>query len=223
MCPPSRLAGGKRRTFLAGGLTYRDFCKRVETSPTRDGKLLASAEAYDPVGRMLVPGDIYRSEDLFYVDLLESDPFTALERYAQTAALASGARPNLYNFPTVCMWYIGELYKNMSLNSSVGGVEELQKIKESGFLRYSPVAIRLTPDKYNGDTEQGWWDDEHWRKFGHLRKPYETMETWCRAIRDLGGLPFIYMQTGMPSDDFAWCSLSCFQGESCTTSKNRCN
>jgi hypothetical protein len=79
----------------------------------------------------------------------------------------------------------------------------MELVSKTGFLQYSPVAIRLVPDTYLGNTEQGWWDDEHWRKYNWYQKPYDTSKKFCRAIRDLGGLPFTYVQTGMPSDDFA--------------------
>ena len=63
--------------------------------------------------------------------------------------------------------------------------------------------LRLEPDKYHFDTEQGWWDDEHLRKFGHLVPPYETIASWCAAHECGGGFAYTYMQLGMPSDDFA--------------------
>jgi hypothetical protein len=69
--------------------------------------------------------------------------------------------------------------------------------------KYTKVSLRLEPDKYHFDTEQGWWDDEHMRKFGHLVEPYETTAKWCEAMNAANGIPYIYMQLGMPSDDFA--------------------
>jgi len=69
--------------------------------------------------------------------------------------------------------------------------------------RYTKVAIRLEPDKYHLDTEQGWWDDEHMRQYKHLLPPYDTIAKWSQALRERNGIPYIYMQLGMPSDDFA--------------------
>ncbi len=192
----------KRRSFVAGGLTYHDFLKRVKVDTIDDQKVTASIKGYDPVGRMVDAGSHYHIPDRFYVDLTTSDPFKTLEQYAKVAACAQPAAPNLYNFPTVCLWY-AMLTTGKNCNQTVGAVEEMKHAKESNFLRYSPVAIRLVPDKYLGNTEQGWWDDEHWHKFGHYKKPYETSEKYCHAIIDLGGLPFTYLQPGMPSDDFA--------------------
>lgn len=70
-------------------------------------------------------------------------------------------------------------------------------------MKYSPVAVRLVPDKYHNDSEQGWWDDKHWQKFGHYVAPYETSQKFCKAVRERGGIPFTYVQSGMPSDDYA--------------------
>ena len=200
------LAGGKRRNFVAGGLTYYDFLKRVETGSAPDGRLLAKAVAYDPVGLLLKSGDVYQSKDRFYIDLLETDPFTALETYARAAAITQDAKPNFYNFPTLCMWYVMVTSGEKTMNT-VDAVRQMDYAAQSGFLRYSPVAIRLVPDTYHhetgGNTPQGWWDDAHWQKFSYYKEPYETSAKFCQAIRERGGLPFTYVQTGMPSDDFA--------------------
>lgn len=197
--------GTARRNFVAGGLTYREFLKRAEVREVAGG-VQAFLEAYDPVGRLVEAGASYRSEDLFYLDLLGDDPFAALEGYARNAAAAQGAAPNLYDFPTVCMWYVmvtsGDRRKH-----TVAAVEQIEHAAAAGFLKYAPVAIRLVPDTYyfeaGGNTEQGWWDDEHWRQTGFYAEPYDTSEAFCRAIRARGGLPLTYVQTGMPSDDFA--------------------
>jgi len=195
-------SGDSRRNFIAGGLTYYDFLKRVKVDSNSVDGVIATAEAYDPVGRLVDAGSFYRSPDRFYIGMLSEDPFSALEQYALSAAKAQEAAPNLYNFPTLCLWYI-MVTGGDGRNNTVSAVEQMKHAKQSGFLKYSPVAIRLVPDKYHGDSEQGWWDDEHWQKYGHYVKPYETSEKFCNAIRGLGGLPFSYVQTGMPSDDFS--------------------
>jgi hypothetical protein len=86
-------------------------------------------------------------------------------------------------------------------------VEEMDVVKKTGFLKYSPVAVRVEPDAYcygnNGDTQQGWYDDEHWARYGSLREPYETFASFCAAVAARGGIPFTYFQVGMPSNDFA--------------------
>jgi len=120
-----------------------------------------------------------------------------LETYADAAAKAQKAKPNFYNFPTLCMWYV--MYSGGGgLCNTVTSVRQMELVSKTNFLQYSPVAIRLVPDTYLGNTSQGWWDDEHWRQHNWYQKPYDTSEKFCRAIRDLGGLPFTYVQTGMP-------------------------
>jgi hypothetical protein len=83
----------------------------------------------------------------------------------------------------------------------------MERAKEMGLLKYTPLAPRLEPDVYchwgNGDTQQGWWDDEHFAKYGSLKKPYETYAKWCGKIAELGGIPFTYFQVSLPSNDFA--------------------
>ena len=201
-------AGKVRRSFVAGGLTYFDFLKRVSVKAADkdkgngNGRVFADAEAYDPVGRVVKMGQAYLSRDKIYVDLMTSNPFSALETYARTAAKAQKAKPNFYNFPTLCMWYV--MYSGGGGRcNTVTSVRQMELVSKTNFLEYSPVAIRLVPDTYLGNTAQGWWDDEHWRKYNWYQKPYDTSKKFCRAIRDLGGLPFTYVQTGMPSDDFA--------------------
>ncbi|MBC7417347.1 MAG: hypothetical protein H7325_04235 [Pedobacter sp.] len=103
---------------------------------------------------------------------------------------------------------------------SPGAVEEMQRVKNSGWLKYTTMRIRLVPDCYaENNNENGWWDDEHWQKYGsgnaerqgtsdmelegaHYRKPYETTKKWAGAVRELGGLPFFYMQSGVRSNDY---------------------
>jgi hypothetical protein len=75
-------------------------------------------------------------------------------------------------------------------NTSVGAVAEAKAIRESGFLNYSRAAVRLVPDTYARDTQQGWWDDERFRKLGstnlgdfpggQYQEPYETTRKWGR-------------------------------------------
>ena len=159
--------------------------------------------ASDPVGKRVDPGVTYVPDDLFYLDFSTADPFLALERYGLSVRTAQPAAPNIYDFPTVCAWYVQDFCGGPKVNNTAALVGEMEEVRKTGFLKYSPVALRLVPDKYNGDTEQGWWDDAHWRAFGHYTAPYDTSDLWCQAVRQRGGLPFTYFQTGMPSDDYA--------------------
>jgi len=161
--------------------------------------------ASDPVGRRVDPGTTYVPDDRFYLDFTTPNPFEALERYGLAVRAAQHAKPNIYDFPTVCAWYVGEYGTGPKINNTPGLVGEVEEAKKTGFLKYSPVAVRLVPneDSENTLSDAGWWDDEHYQKFGSYLKPYETTEKWCKAMRERGGLPFSYMSSNMPSPDYA--------------------
>lgn len=199
------------RSLVAGGLTYDDFRKFVEIKGTR-----ICLFADDPVGKRVDPGSRYDSPDRFYLDGMTDNPFEALESYAKVTEKARGIQLNYYTFPSVCMWFLGmDTFsgdtKN-STNSSVGAVEEMRCIAESGFLKYSKAAVRLVPDCYEQNNQQGWWDDKHWQMHGrkyrcpvnrHYEEPYETTEKWTGKVRELGGIPLTYFQPGIRSEDYA--------------------
>ncbi|MCX6877750.1 MAG: hypothetical protein NTW21_28655 [Verrucomicrobia bacterium] len=160
-----------------------------------------------PYADLLSPGTLLsgrRSPVHFYVDAGTANPFEALEKYGWALREATGAKPNVYDFPTVCAWYAGvwktsgaqdhpgkSAYK---INTSSGLVEEAQKMKESGFSNYSRAAVRLVPDSYTEYNPQGWWDDAHWQKHGYYTAPYETSEKLGQGMRDAGCLAFTYIQ-----------------------------
>ena len=199
---------GTRHSLVFGGLVYRDF---ATVASINDGVVQLRSE--DPVGRKVDAGQLYMPEDRFYLDGGQSDPFTAMETYGNAVATANDVQVKAYTFPTVCAWYAfgyfhgkgGTFYAQNpdAGNNTPTCVEEIDIARKAGFLNYAPVAIRLVPDKYLGDTEQGWWDDAHWEHFGHYKAPYETSEKYCQAVLERGGLPFTYFQTGLPSDDYA--------------------
>ncbi len=184
-------------------------------SSAKDSAVTPILEATDPVGKLIEPGETYLPEDSFYVDFLTADPFEALEFYAKELKAATHARPNPYDFPTVCAWYAGvwktpgaqnhpekSTYK---INTTPGIVEEAAEIKKCGFLNYSRAAIRLVPDNYTKNNPQGWWDDEHWQKHGLYVAPYETSRKYGKGVHDNGCLAFTYFQPtcGLPmSEDF---------------------
>jgi hypothetical protein len=204
-CPNSLLltcmADGKRLSLVWGGLANSEFGKWVAL---RGGKIEMRAE--DPVGRLVDPGETYISEDNFYLDVTQPDPFIALETYGLAMRTANIARPNTYDFPTLCGWAVGALSGLGDINNSVALISELEMGQKAGITKYTRVAIRLEPDTYcyyDGNTEQGWWDDAHWSKYGHLVAPYETFAKWCAALHSRDGIPFTYFQVGLPSDDYA--------------------
>jgi len=189
---------GKRRTIVWGGLANKEFGKWCAIKA--DGLELNAA---DPVGRLVDPGQTYWSEDTFYVDVTTADPFIALEQYGRAMRLANHAKPNVYDFPVLCGWSVGVMSKLPDINNSLKLVGELEAAQKAGLTKYTKVGIRLEPDKYHLDSEQGWWDDAHWAKYGHLVPPYDTFAKWCAAIRERDGIPYTYFQVGMPSDDYA--------------------
>jgi len=173
---------------------------------------LAQLSASDPVGKLVDPGARYMPEDSFYIDLITSDPFEAAEQYGLALRLANHARPNPYDFPTVCAWYAGVWDQPGAQNhpeksryliaTTPGLVEEADWANRSGFSRYSRAAGRLVPDNYTENNPQGWWDDEHWRQQGFYVAPYETTRKWGAAVQARGSLAFTYFQAPLLSKDF---------------------
>lgn len=198
------------RSLVAGGMTYADFRKYVKIDK---GALAMYAE--DPVGKRVDPGQTYKSADRFYLDGVTDNPFESLESYAKTTEQARGIELNYYTFPSTCMWFLSVNHfggDTGSTNNTVGAVREAEHIANSGFLKYCPVAVRLVPDCYEQNNQQGWWDDKHWQMYGrkercvverHYEKPYETTEKWAMAIKELGGIPLTYFEPGIRSEDYA--------------------
>ncbi len=191
------LVDGERRTAVWGGLGNEAFGKFALLN---QGK--PSFYAHDPIGRLVDEEETYIPEDTFYIDVHTREPFEALERYGMAMRVANNASPNVYDFPVLCGWSVGNISKLPNINNSAKLIEELKYANKCGLTKYTKVSLRLEPDKYHNDTEQGWWDDEHMQKFNHLVEPYETTAKWCQAMYANNGIPYIYMQLGMPSDDF---------------------
>ncbi|MDX9880599.1 MAG: fibronectin type III domain-containing protein [Prolixibacteraceae bacterium] len=195
---------GHTRSLVMGGLTYHDFAKYVKITP-KDGFLLPELFAADSVGRRIDPGAQYLPDDRFYIDFMTDNPFDALEQYALCVRDAQKVRLSAYNFPTVCLWWVG-VTSGKPVNTTPGAVEVMTRIKNSGFLKYSPVGIRLVPDDWA--TQQGWWDDEHWQKWnesaaGTYKAPYETTAKWAGAVTSLGGIPITYFQASVVTKSYA--------------------
>ena len=169
-------------------------------------------KAADPVGRRVDPGERYLPEDRFYVDFATDDPFQAAEQYGLAVRAAQPATPNPYTFPTICSWYAGVTFEPDAQNhpeksrygiaTTSGQVEEMDFIRNTGFLDCSTVALRLVPDNYTPNNPQGWWDDKHWQEQGFYTRPYETSKKWGQAVQKRGGLAFTYFQSDRVSADF---------------------
>lgn len=197
------LVNGKRHTLVFGGLHYQYFY--ANTLYKKDDRTL-HLFMNDPVGRFIKQNEEWWGPDTYYLGIGESNPFVALEQYGMALRVANNAKPNVFDFPTLCGWAVGNLSGGKDINNSSALIAEMDEANKCGLTKYTKVAVRLEPDSYcytDGNTEQGWWDDEHWSKFGHLVKPYETFAKWCAAVKERNGIPLTYFQASMPSDDFA--------------------
>lgn len=218
-----RLGGNRRRTVVAGGLHYAEFLRTVEYHRRpRGGRRLPEMAVpdprpasymtltiEDPQGKRIAPGQTWASSDTFLVNICTGDPFESLEGFGAAMAAANSASPNPYDFITLCGWMTSDdvLGDNVPTNNSPALVEQMAIAKETGLTRYTDIAVRLEPDYYcygdQGDTQQGWYDDEHWAQYGTLQEPYETFKKFCSKIAEMGGKVFTYVQGSMPSNDFA--------------------
>ncbi len=206
-------SGDALRIFVAGGLTYKEFEKFVSIS-RQDKKMSIDVYAEDPIGKGIPPGSRYLPDERFYVCLNNTNPFEALELYGRTLQTAQNIKLNYYDFPTECLWYASFYNRDKGrprFNDSKGAVEEMDRAIQSGITRYTRVAIRLVPDAYGADNQQGWWDDEHWAKYGdpmstegpHYIAPYLTTKSWAGEIARKGGIPITYFQGIRRSEDYA--------------------
>ncbi len=154
------LRDGRHEALLPSKPTPVAECPR----PRR--RYTAQLFASDPVGKRVDPGQRYLAPDQFYIDVTGSDPFVALENYGLRVRQAQEIELSMYDFPTVCLWYAEDKRygKSNAENTTLGAVNEMKHIAESGFLKYSRAAVRLVPDSYMPDNQQGWWDDKHWQR-----------------------------------------------------------
>ncbi|MDX9880586.1 MAG: hypothetical protein RBS73_00880 [Prolixibacteraceae bacterium] len=200
--------------LVAGGITYNEFEKFVQVTRT-DQSLHLKLFSEDPVGKLIDAGQTYRLNEKFYLCFVNKNPFEALEKYAGALKKAQQIDLNYYDFPTECLWWanVYSLDKNRrKFNDSKGAVEEMENAIKSGITKYTKVGIRLVPDAYGPNNQQGWWDDEHWAMWGepgsaegaNYIAPYLTTKSWSKAVIDLGGYPITYMQSGRRSEDFVW-------------------
>jgi hypothetical protein len=192
-----------------------DQLTSINDTPRPRHTMTAQLYAEDPVGKLVDPGVRYLPDDRFYVDFVTDNPFDNLEQYGWSVRLAQRIELNMYDFPTVCLWYAhhGGYGGGKAKNDTVGAVAEMEEIRKSGFLKYSRAAVRLVPDCYSKNNQQGWWDDEHFQMYGSTnlgdfeggtyKVPYETSEKWGKAITERGGIPLTYCQTAFRSEDYA--------------------
>ena len=200
------------RIIVGGGLTYSEFekfCRVFRYSDSLGIQLFSE----DPVGKLIDPGKSWDGNECFYLCINNSNPFGALEKYGLAVREAQGIKLNYYDFPTECLWYASVYAKDPSrprFNNSKGAVDEMTNAVRSGFTKYTRVAIRLVPDAYGKNNQQGWWDDKHWAMWGDASStdsnnycmPYLTTESWSSRVIEMGGIPLTYFQSGRRSEDF---------------------
>ena len=207
--------GDSASICVAGGLSYHEFEKFVEIKHSAQSEIAIKLFAEDPVGKKIKPHSEYMPDERFYFCFVNKNPFEALEKYGLALRKAQKVELNYYDFPTECLWYASLINHEMNLpevNNSKGAVQEMDFAIQSGITKYTPVAIRLVPDSYKLNNQQGWWDDEHWGKYGkelwtaghknHYTLPYTTTKSWAQAIIEKGGIPFTYFQGSRRSEDF---------------------
>jgi len=204
--------------FVAGGLSYHEFEKFVEVKRNIghrviDDRIAVKLFAEDPVGKTIPPRSEYMPDERFYVCFAYNNPFEALEKYGMALKKAQKLELNYYDFPTECLWY-ASVYSNNGnrekFNDTKGAVSEIKYAEQSGITKYTRVGIRLVPDAYGQNNQQGWWDDEHWAMYGqkastvgaNYTEPYLTSKSWCEELTARDGIPFIYFQGSRRSEDF---------------------
>jgi hypothetical protein len=200
--------GERKQSLVMGGLTYLEFQKNASVKKKKDA-LEIELTAEDPVGKLIDAKSGYVfSNDKFYIDITTDNRFDALETYADTMRIANNIDVSGVTIPILNFWYayVAQYGGDEKRNNSVGTIEKMQEIAKTGFLKYSPVGLRLEPDDYAlPNNQQGWWDDEHWQRYegGQLLPPYDTMVKWGKKVREMGGVPFTYTQTAKRSQDYA--------------------
>lgn len=202
----------KPNILAAGGITYHEFEKFVRVHRTRH-ELHLQLYSEDPIGKKIDPRQEYLPDERFYLCFNNENPFEALEKYGNVFRKAQKIELNYYDFPTECLWYANVYSKDKKrrkFNDSRGAVEEMDNAIASGVTKFTKVGVRLVPDHYGPNNQQGWWDDEHWAMWGDKSSteggnyiaPYLTTESWAKAVIERGGFPFTYIQSGRRSEDF---------------------
>jgi hypothetical protein len=188
-------------------LTYNEFQKYAYVIKQSEF-LKVELKASDPVGKLVDAKSKYIFKDKFYIDFSTDNRFEALEKYGLALHNANHADVRGVTIPILNFWYcfIPKFGGDKFRDNSIGTLEEMDEVIKTGFLKYSPIGLRLEPDDYAlPSNQQGWWDDAHWQKYkgGQLLKPYETIVKWGKRVKELGGVPFIYCQTAKRSEDYS--------------------
>ncbi len=133
---------GARHSLVIGGLTYDDFEKFARASKNSKGAAAAGQDylsidlwSDDPVGKLVDPGSRYVPNDKYFVNFAEDNPFAALEEYGLALRAAQAIKLNVYDFPSVCLWYVSveEYGGGPAINDSTGAVWEIEQAAKRGF------------------------------------------------------------------------------------------
>ena len=193
-------AGGKRRSVVWGGLAYKEYGKWVELQKGAIGMW-----AEDPVGRLVDAGQTYFSEDTFYLEVTQPDPFVALEGYGLAMRAANHARPNVYDFPTLCGWAVGALSGLGNINNSVALVHELELAQKAGVTstpRWPSAWSRIPIATKTATLNRGGGMTPIGPNMAICARPTRPSPSGAR-LKERDGVPFTYFQVGLPSDDYA--------------------
>ena len=194
--------------FLIGQLTTYSFQSTITTHYDADaaidnnGRISMDADIriYDNTGKLVDADDTYVG-DTALLNFTQDNPYDSLDEFATRQADAMDVQlmdfdPYIYE----CLWYVN--WFEGDANNADFAVQEVKDLYEKGMANYARPNLRVEPDTYVNPNEQLWWDDEHWKAFGHLTDTYPTMKEWIAAMQAAGGEGGTYMQASYRSDDY---------------------
>ena len=131
--------------MVLGGLTYYEFPKFVSAVKSKSGGFNIEMKYRDPVGKLVDPGVKYLPDERTYLDLTIDSYFASFEQYGLAVRAAMNAKPNIYNYPTVCGWYATGSHPGCEyIINTAGMVSEIDTVVKTGFLKYSNTMISAT-------------------------------------------------------------------------------
>ena len=194
--------------FLIGQLTTYSFQSTITTHYDADAAIEnngrssmdADIRIYDNTGKLVDADDTYVG-DTALLNFTQDNPYDSLDEFATRQADAMDVQlmdfdPYIYE----CLWYVN--WFEGDANNADFAVQEVKDLYEKGMANYARPNLRVEPDTYVNPNEQLWWDDEHWKAFGHLTDTYPTMKEWIAAMQAAGGEGGTYMQASYRSDDY---------------------
>lgn len=195
--------------FLIGQLTTYSFQSTITTGYNPDATISnngrssvdADIRIYDSTGKLVDADDTYVGDTALF-NFTQKNPYDSLDEFATRQADAMDVQlmdfdPYIYE----CLWYVNWFEGNA--NNADFAVQEVKDLYEKGLANYARPNIRVEPDTYSKpNNEQLWWDDEHWKDYGHLTDTYPTMKEWVAAMQAAGGEAGTYMQASYRSGDY---------------------